>query len=140
MMNRIRTYAITGLGIGFIVTNIMLYFFMYGEGLSYNGQELIKCYILWAVASVFFGLASFVYDLLNIGPVYKTFIHFLLIATISFMTTSIMLKGVLGLQVNLMRDVFPSFLLSFIGIYTVLWIGFYFIERARLNKLNVKFK
>lgn len=140
MMNKIVDYGFKGLGIGFIITNIMLYIFMYSDGALYNGQEIIKCYMVWAGASVLFGLASLVYDFINVGHLYQTFIHFLLISVISFLTTSYMLKSILGQQVNLMTDVFPSFILSFVIIYLVIWSGIYFIEKSRLNKLNAKFK
>lgn len=140
MLSKIYDYGIKGLGIGFIITNISLYFFMYNDGLNYNGREMISCYIVWAIASIFFGLASFVYDINNLGALYKTLIHFGVVVSVGFFTTSYMLRNIFGMEIDLFSEVFPMFIIVFLIIYLVLWTVFYFTEKACLAKLNAKFK
>jgi hypothetical protein len=140
MLNKLYDYGIRGLGIGFVITNIMLYVFLFNDGIMYTPQEIIMSYIVWAVASALFGIASIVYEIPNLGMLYKSLLHFLTIMIVAFTTTSYMMKGIFKSDVNIFTQVFPSFILSFFIIYLILWTGFYFMEKHHLSKLNAKFK
>ncbi|MCT4634098.1 MAG: DUF3021 domain-containing protein [Firmicutes bacterium] len=140
MVSKLYEYGLRGLGIGFVITNIMLYIFLFNDGVMHTTQEIIMSYIVWAVASALFGIASIVYEIPRLGILYKTALHFLTIMIVAFATTSYMMKGIFGSDVNVFTEVFPSFIFSFFIIYLILWTGFYFKEKHHLTKLNAKFK
>lgn len=140
MINKIWNYGLRGLGIGFIITNIMMYFATLNSGEEITIQGVVMIYIVWSIASIFFGLASIVYEISNLAMIYKTLIHFTCIALVTFATISYMMNNIYNLELNMFRDFFPSFIVIFIVIYFVLWGIYYFVEKRKLSKINEKFK
>lgn len=140
MINRICNYGLRGLGIGFIITNIMMYFATLNAGEESTVQGVVMIYIVWSIASIFLGLAFIIYESSNLAMIYKTLIHFTCLALIVFATLSYMMNNIYNLELNMFRDFFPSFIVIFIAIYFVLWGIYYFVEKRRLGKINEKFK
>jgi hypothetical protein len=140
MFNKIYNYGLKGLGIGFIITNIMMYFSTFNSGEEYTIQGVVMIYIAWAIASVFFGIASIVYEISNLAMIYKMLIHFTCLALVAFTAVNYMMNNIYNLELNMFKDFFSSFLVIFIIIYFVLWTIHYFIEKTRIGKINKKFK
>lgn len=140
MLNKIWNYGLKGLGIGFIFTNIMMYFSTLNAGEEYTIQGVVMIYIVWSIASIFMGLISTIYDISNLAMIYKTLIHVTSLASVVFATISYMMNSIYELELNMFRDFFPSFILIFIVVYFILWSLYYFVERRRLGKINNKFQ
>lgn len=124
-MKKFFEYSIAGLGIGQAIYLSQLFIF----GIS--GQTSQQMLVV-AVCSALMGLSALIYEQRTWSDFVKTSIHFLVI---------------LGL-VAIMRqlngwvtwDDIPGFLLTFIGIYLLIWSIFYLINRKQVDKINQKLK
>lgn len=139
MFNKILKNAILGLGIGFIITNIILFL----STINYNGEfsvpDLVSVYILWSISSLISGISLTIYELEKIPLLYKTFIHTLIMSVTIFTSIMTMFNKIYSLNVK-MLELLPSFFLIFTIAYFIIWTCSYLVIKNSNKKLNQKLK
>ncbi len=129
-MKKIIDSIIKGIGISFIVTNIMMLIF----ATDAKGIEVIQVYFLWMIAGAIFGVISLIY--IN-NKLYQLAIHFILTALVALSSTWFMLKKIFVVADSLnLLSLFSTFFI----IYVILILIHFAYEKYCINELNKKLK
>lgn len=79
MKKKITEHLITGLGIGFVVTTVSLWFFRLDQA---PGEVVMRQFTTWLAASALYGLISLIYDTNAPFPL-RLIIHFTACAAVT---------------------------------------------------------
>ena len=130
MNKKIIDHIITGVGLAFVITNIMMFTF----ARQYSGTEVVSSYILWMIAGIFYGAASLIYD----SKLKKSLvapIHFLMNMAISFITIKIMFDQIFRISIDF--SYFYLFLI-FTATYCLISLFIFLYEKVCIKALNEK--
>lgn len=121
-------YAIVGIGIGSIVSTIIL-------TLVFGMTELIQNLIVWLIASAIFGLISLVYESERLTFLTATCIHAPVVFIIALVSGWILGYGE-GSIVLLLERMMPRIVLTYIIVHFVLFL----IRRTAVQDVNSRLK
>lgn len=129
-MKNLINSIMKGIGISFIVTNIMMLIFVPDA----TGVAVIQAYFLWMVLGGIFGVISLIY--MN-NRFHQMAIHFILTGSVGLSATWFMLKKIFAIDGYI--NLFSLFLIFFI-IYIILMLVHFAYEKYSISKLNEKLK
>lgn len=132
MKKKIIEHLIVGLGIGFAVTTISLWFFRLDQA---SGAEVMRQFTTWLFASAFYGLISIVYDS-DIPFPLSLIIHFITCAVITYAACAV--SGILAFMK--WYQWFIYVLPYFVIIYIIIGISITVITHCQAKIINKKIK
>jgi len=130
MSKKIIDRIIGGLGIAFVITNIMMLIYIRDQ----SGLNTIFAYIIWMIAGILYGLISLIHDI-PINRWLCVLLHY--VATISVSYTAI---TVMFYQIFKIEPAFNFLLLLpiFSFIYFCVAASTFIYEKITINALNKK--
>lgn len=143
MIKKLLLYTTVGMGIGFLITNVMFWFSAAGSGnLAEESallamDKMIMQYTVWMIASALYGAASLILESERLRPSIRSIVHFLVCLTITLCAWSavkVLLSGTFHLTSLFLL------LVEFVIIYLAIFFTMYRYARADAKEINEKLK